>query len=238
MSDIPIKEVSARKPPFLSFTTLTNFLDQFVDSTVPSHIDKSIFPTSMSGGNQVYLQNALKYLGLVSENNVPSDEFHALVAAKEQDKARIWSEILHREYAFLLKDIELDRATTRIVVDKFKEVGMGGDTIRKAMTFFLHAAKAAKMTVSPHIKAPRPVPPAHPKAPKNTKGSEQKPAGSVAQQTVGIESNNGGGGTGGSKPTDPPYQVLIKILSNDMMPEEQDAVWTLIRYLKKKEPSE
>lgn len=237
MSDIPIKEVSARKPPFLSFTTLTNFLDQFVDSTVPSHIDKSVFPASMSGGNQVYLQNALKYLGLVSEDNVPKDEFHSLVAANEQDKARIWSEILHREYAFLLKDIELDRATTRIVVDKFKEIGMSGDTIRKAMTFFLHAAKAAKLTVSPHIKAPRPVPPTHPKATKNTKKTEQKPDGSSTQEPARFVNNNSEE-TGRSTQTGPPYQVLIKILSNDMTMDEQDAVWTLIRYLKKQEPSE
>jgi hypothetical protein len=233
MPDVPTKEVSARKPPFLSFTTLANFLDQFVDSTVPSHIDKSIFPSSMSGGNQVYLQSALKYLGLVSDSNVPQPEFHALVAANEEDRARIWNEILHREYAFLLKDIEIDRATTRIVVDRFKEVGMGGDTIRKAMTFFLHAAKAAKMTVSPHVKAPRPVQPAHPKTPKEKKVDTKTGDGAGAERGAKNDPRKTEEKTG--NPTDPPYQVLIKILNNDMTEEEQDAVWTLIRYLKKQE---
>ena len=60
MTDLFTKEASIRKPPSLAFKTVTNFLEQFQDS-LPSHIDRSVMPTSMSGGNQVYLQGALKF---------------------------------------------------------------------------------------------------------------------------------------------------------------------------------
>lgn len=125
-----------RKPPSLSFKTVNNYLESWNDKTIPSHIDRSVLPTSMSGGNQTYLQGALKFLGLVSENNVPEKLFHRLVETDKESKAAVWREIVTTAYDFLLQDLDIERATTRGVVDKFKEQGISGDSIRKAMIFF------------------------------------------------------------------------------------------------------
>lgn len=233
-SDVAAVEITTRKPPALSFKTLTNFLEQFQDKSVPSHIDRSIFPSSMSGGNQAYLQGALKYLGLISEQNVPSEYFVRLTSTPKEEKGAIWREIVNRAYGFVLNDVDITRATTKIVVDRFKEQGISGDTVRKAITFFQHAGKEAGIKMSPHIKpaaGPRNRPARTAKSNSKEK-SDFSPAGSNSESSLTTLS------APSPSISESPYQMLINILEMGMNDEEQAAVWTLIRYLKKREASE
>jgi Family of unknown function (DUF5343) len=226
-----VREATSRKPPFLSFKTLTNFLDQFQDKSVPSHIDRSILPSSMSGGNQAYLQGALKYLGLISEHNVPSEYFIRLTSAQKEQKGPIWREIVDRAYGFVMNDIDIERATTKIVADRFKEQGISGDTVRKAITFFQHAAKEAGMQISPHLK-----PAAGPR------NRTPRPLKSDSKAKLNVQSNFSHTDTsqnaGNPATVDSPYQLLINILDVGMNDDEQAAVWTIIKYLKKREASD
>ncbi|NOT47029.1 MAG: DUF5343 domain-containing protein [Acidobacteria bacterium] len=212
---------------------MTNFLDQFQDKSVPSHIDRSILPSSMSGGNQAYLQGALKYLGLISEHSVPSEYFVRLTSAPKEQKGPIWREILDHAYGFVLNDIDIERATTKIVADRFKEQGISGDTVRKAITFFQHAAKEAGMQISPHLKpaagprnrSPRPI-----KSDSKTKPNVL----SNSSQSNAVQLPN----TGNPSASYSPYQLLINILDVGMNDDEQAAVWTIIKYLKKREATD
>lgn len=231
-NDLFGKDVSVRKPPSLAYKTLTNFLEQFQSSPIPSHIDRDFLPTSMSGATQASLISALKFLRLIGENGVPEDNLHNLVKATKDERVVIWRGIMTSAYDFLLSNVDIERTTTRIVSDKFKEQGISGDTIRKAMTFLIFAANDAGIKVSPHVK------PYHATGKSNvrTRKPESKPEKDSQEET------NGSGESDSFKPevkrkpiSESPYQVLIDILNVDMDEEEQKAVWTLIRYLKKQD---
>jgi hypothetical protein len=89
------------------------------------------------------------------------------------------------------------------------------------------AARDAEMKVSPHIK-PYQASGRNgggQRARRNTARAEDEPRQEVeADQPIVPPAIN-----------KTPYQVLIEILSPDMQEDEQQAIWTLIRYLKKKE---
>lgn len=52
------------KAPYLSLTTLTNFLDRWGDGPIPPRIDKSALDT-YSGGTQAVLMSTLRLMGYV-----------------------------------------------------------------------------------------------------------------------------------------------------------------------------
>jgi hypothetical protein len=215
------------KPPYIAYKTLKNYLDTFKSSEeLPSHIERSVMPAKMSGGNQVAVINALKFFGLISDEGVPQQDFYKLVEAESKEREQLFRDVLTRAYSFLLTDLDIERTTSRLVVDRFKETGLSGDSIRKAIQFFQGAAKDVGMKVSPHIKASQ----------SRTKTQRsRKPSGSPDLQ---LEDDEDGDYEYFPVIEKTPYQVLIDILRPDMEEAEQDAVWTLIRYLKKQEAKE
>lgn len=228
---------SARKPPVLPFKTLENYIDLLRDKTLPSHIDRSVLPTTMSGGKQVYLIATLKSLELISEEGVPSEIFHRLVSVEKNERAEIWRKILYKTYDFILNDTDIERTTTKIVVEKFRQQGMTGDTIRKAQTFFMHLAKEAGVKVSPHIKLFVPPTRVATKTSKSTPKKEEHFEGeSTDEKSNTVNGRTDQGSKDKLQSKELTYQ-LVDILSPDMEKEEQDAVWTLIRYLKKQDAS-
>jgi len=214
-------------PPAFSFTTLVNFLDGFKDGSVPSHIDKSVYPSTMSFSNKAVMPGALKFLGLISESNVPEPIFHELVKADEAGKVELWRQIISDKYQFLFEGLDIKKTTTAVVMDRFKAQNISGDTVRKAITFFLHAAKVAKMEVSQHVKAPKPA---------FRKTKKEKSDSVDSQKEINQDAGTGKGVE--KKIYRKPYDVLIDIMDKKMTDEEQQAVWTLIRYLKNSEPDD
>lgn len=223
------------RPPYISYKTFKKFLDSFAsEEDIPRPIDRSVFPSSMSGGNQVGVMSALKFFGLISETGEPQEDFYAYVRADDISKKAVLFKIINRGYGFLLNAVDIERATTRSVIDKFKEVGMSGDTIRKAILFFQFAAKDAEMKISSHIK---PYMGTRPTSVRPARGRGRGAATGQPDEATDEEDED----TGRGQPPPPPavektpYQVLIDILSPDMDEDEQQAVWTLIRYLKTQE---
>lgn len=226
MSEETKPDAGKSTPPAISFSTFQNFIDQFKEHTLPSQIDKSIM-SNLPWGSQNLLIAALKYLGFISDTNVPEPLFKEYVTTDKEARGAIWKRLLDEKYSYLMS-VDLGRATTTIVVEKFKTQGITGDTIRKAMSFFINAAKVAGVTVSQHVKLPRPAP-----------GAKKADKGSGGKKTTETEppqdQNTGGGSGGGGKPERLRYEMLIDILTDEMSDPEKEAVWILIRYLKAQE---
>jgi len=226
----PNSEQIKKNIPSLSQATISNFLNAFKGTEqIPTHIDKSLL-SSHSGATQSAILNTLKFLGFISEDGKPQELFYEYVTADKDARPAVWRKLLTQHYDFLLNHVDIERTTSALVADRFRSQNISGDTVRKAVTFFLHAAKAANMKVSPHVKAPR--------LPGRLSGS--RPRSQVRQEQAPADPNNGGGasktGTNQNAHEDRPlsYQ-LVDILDGNMTREEQDAVWTLIRFLKAKE---
>lgn len=139
-------------PPYLPYKTIGTFLDS-LKVALPQRIDRSLMK-SMSGGMQSSLMLALAYFDLINpDTGAITEKLNRLVHSEGADKQRVLQEILSSSYPFIFKDgLQLDRATTSQLEERFKQSGLSGDTLRKSVTFFLKAAKDADLKVSPHIK--------------------------------------------------------------------------------------
>jgi len=146
------KQSALAVPPYLSYKTFSSFI-QGLKVGIPTRIDRSVLNT-MSGAVQGHLMSALRYLSLVSPHSVTTDKLSTLVNSDGAERERVLSAILKESYPFLFNDpsFDLQRATTGQLEEAFRKAGASGETIRKCVAFFLAAAKAAGIPVSPHIK--------------------------------------------------------------------------------------
>ena len=137
-------------PPYLSFTTLTNFIEG-LGVNMPTRIDKSLMK-SMSGAAQSALISALDYLGL-KKGDKPTDELVALASAQGDERGKQWESLIRHSYGFLFTSgFELNRATQGELEERFRTQGVSGSTIGKCVSFFTAAAQVAGIALSPHFK--------------------------------------------------------------------------------------
>ena len=139
-------------PPYVAYATFKNFVDSLKTSGLPSRIDKSVM-TNLAGGTQSQLIVALRWMGLIGgKNDNPLADFPPLVDAAMTDK---WSEslaqLIKTAYADILAEVDLTTATPSQVFEAIKKTGVDGATATKAVRFFLHAIKDAKIEHSPRL---------------------------------------------------------------------------------------
>ena len=147
-------DTKAKTPAYAPYKSLMKFINGLKENNVPTQIDRSMM-SGMSGSSQGALISSLEFLNLISDGGVPTKELHQLVDAEENKRGPLLASVLERSYQFLFSGaIDLKRATTKQVEDAFREQGVTGSTIVKCMGFFLAAAKAAGIAISPHVKTP------------------------------------------------------------------------------------
>jgi hypothetical protein len=139
-------------PPYIAFTTLTDLLTRLEKSGgIPPQIDRS-YLDSFSGGYQSQVIAALKSLDLIGDKGEVSPALIDLIETPEHRKRRI-ADMLRVRYAEVVKLGEIN-ATQAQLLDAFGKFGITGDTKRKAIAFYMKAAKFADIKVSPHFKVP------------------------------------------------------------------------------------
>lgn len=222
-----------RIPPYTSYKTFRTLIDDLRTHGVPSHIDRDVLKR-FSGSVGTQLMTALRFLNLINEANQPLASLEVLVAAKEPEQwKKALASTLESAYGPVMK-IDLSRATPSALTKEFKDRYTNKDDVaKKCVRFFVHAVKDAGVELSPRIvNATRER--RKTTAPRQRKQSENGgDEGGVGN--TGKDSGKNGGHTPPATSEKTNYQMLIDILSPDMEKEEQDAVWTLIRYLKKTE---
>lgn len=224
------ERVKGNTPPYIAFQTTKTIVKDFKEHGVPGRIDRSVL-TNFSGAVVSQVLPALKFLHLTTSDNAPTDW---LIELKDSygDEVK-WPVVLEKIVRHAYKPLftlNLETATPSQFNERFKQAYPGADDVqRKSMTFFLNAAKEAKIPVSGYLmknKKPRSSP-AKKRAPK-------------PQQERVSPRHVGGGGGGGGAPGNPPaaqmstVDVLMKLIydPSKMKPDEEQAVFTLIRYLR------
>lgn len=142
MADVNGKTLTV---PYVPYKTFVATLDSFA-KFMPHRIDTSIW-SSYSGGMRSQLLSAYKFLGLITDDGTPKPELKQL-ADDEAGRPALLREILKRSYVDLLK-LDLSKATPSSFDAELRKYGLEGDTHRKAMAFFLAAAKVAGIPLSP-----------------------------------------------------------------------------------------
>lgn len=156
--DSSLEQAKSLTPPYGSFKTLVNFSNDVREGGhVPLQIDRSVMP-KLSGSAQFETIAALRFLGLVAGDKTvkPTPLFEKFVMAADQDRPEVLRGLLHQSYNFLLgvPELDIERASGQQVNEIFRQQGLGGSTIGRAISFFLAAAKEAGIKVSHNVKRP------------------------------------------------------------------------------------
>jgi hypothetical protein len=138
------------KPPYLSFQTFWGFIQELASKPLPPQIDRSMMD-SKSGTDQANLLSTMKSFGLIDELHGVTPFLQQLVKADEIQQKRAFAEVIKLLYPHQFQ-ISAQNGTEKLLYDSFEQdFGVNGDTRRKAVTFFLHAARFAGIDLSPHF---------------------------------------------------------------------------------------
>lgn len=130
--------------PYLPFRTFLSSIEA-LEHGIPTRIDRTIWP-SQSGMVQGQILMALRFFDLVNDADHPTEFLHELV--KSTDRPVVIGKLMTIAYADLLAH-DPTKMTPKMLDDAMEEYGVTGETKRKAVAFFLKAAKYAGFPMHP-----------------------------------------------------------------------------------------
>ncbi len=142
MAEETLKTAPAAYLPFKTFISAIEALEQ----GLPKRLDRTIW-RSQSGIVQSQIMMALRFFGLVKDDGEPTLALQRLIDNKEKRKEHIGA-LLHYAYKSII-DHDLTKMTPRMLEEAIGEYNVTGDTRRKAIAFFLRAAKFADLPMHP-----------------------------------------------------------------------------------------
>ncbi len=175
------------KPPYIAFRTLLHLIDRMADNGIPPRIDRSFLTGSEGAKTQVLA--ALKAFGLIDKDGNVQLSLTELVKRPDSRKAA-FKALLEEHYPEPVRLGSIN-ATQGQLQDAFKAFGISGDTMRKAVAFYLKAAEFAEVPVSPNFKTPS-IQKADGTVSRRTKATKRTAPKTAVKQTA--EQNQGGGG--------------------------------------------
>jgi hypothetical protein len=182
------------RPPYMSFQTFWNYVEELADKPLPPRIDRSIMKTK-SGTDQANLTMAFTSFGFTdAEGNVQPALVHLVERTPKEDRLTAFGNLMQGFYTGPLTvsakngtPADLNKAFT----DDYPSI-QSADTRRKAVTFFLHAARKSGIELSPHFPATRggQGAPGTPRPAKRTSPRRRKDPGSDGTGATGAEGSN------------------------------------------------
>lgn len=133
-------------PPYLPYKTLMSSLENLAQG-IPPVLDRSIWK-NQPGTVQSQILSAYKFLGLMNEQNGPTDILRFLVEHRSSPTP-VMKKIIEDKYKALLDKHALNTMTTTILANEFEAVfNVDGETKKKGIRFLLQAAKANGFVLS------------------------------------------------------------------------------------------
>lgn len=138
-----------RAAVYVPWMTFKNALDQ-LSKGIPSRIDRSVF-TGLAWNVQNQLFTGMKFLGLIKDNDEPTETLENLVKGTEEERKAKLRNLLEDRYADLIA-MDLTKATRAHFEEKLGALyAVSGDTKEKAGRFFLNAASYVGIPLSQYI---------------------------------------------------------------------------------------
>ncbi len=134
---------------YLPFKTFLSSIDA-LEHGVPKKLDRTIW-RSQSGIVQGQIMMALRFFGLLADSDEPTPALHRLVESPEKRKEHIEA-LLRHAYKNII-DADLTKMTPKMLEREMEQYNVSGDTRRKAMAFFLRAAKYVDLAMHPLLMA-------------------------------------------------------------------------------------
>jgi hypothetical protein len=139
-------------PPYVSYRTFRNFLDG-LQQGIPARIDRSYWGDRWSGSTGSQLVAALRFLGLVDSNGVPTNRLKQLVSARDTQRTEILRQMATEAFAFLLRGSLDSQTATYAQTEELlhNTYQVTPDVSRKCIKFFVGLASDAAIPLSPFI---------------------------------------------------------------------------------------
>lgn len=129
---------------YLPFKTFLSSIEA-LEHGLPKKLDRSIW--RQSGIVQGQIMMALRFFRLISDTDEPTRALYVLVEESSKRPQHI-GELVRDAYADIIAH-DLTKMTPKMLEDAMGAYGVQGDTRRKAIAFFLRAAKYAEMPMHP-----------------------------------------------------------------------------------------
>jgi hypothetical protein len=153
--------------PYTSFKSLLTEIER-MHGAIPPRVDRSYLRGSE--GQKTQLMAAMRYLGLITPTGEVTPTLTTLVN-NEKERPRLIKELLIKHYP-KAHALAATNGTQKQLQETFD--GLQGDTLRKAITFYLKAAKYAGLTVSKNFSIPYGVSSARASGKKRPSGSARQ----------------------------------------------------------------
>lgn len=152
------KTVAQPYPCYAAYSAVLRTLLGFKeDNFNPRTIDLSVFKGS--GTTKSELKKGFEFLGLIEADGTVTPRFREMRDAVGTNQwASTLENVVRDAYKSVLSDLDIEHGTSQQLERAFQNTGISGSTKRKAIRFFLDAAKAAGIPLSPQFKTP-PAPP-------------------------------------------------------------------------------
>jgi hypothetical protein len=135
-------------PPYMSWGSLENLIERMSKDGIPGRIDRSVLAGSEGAKTQVLA--GLRWLELIELDGSVTATFEQLV--KGSDRQALIGKLFREKYAEQVALGERN-ASQRELEESFHPYG--GETARKAASFYLKGAKFAGLPTSSYFKVPR-----------------------------------------------------------------------------------
>jgi hypothetical protein len=141
-----------RLPPYVSYRTFLNFAER-LEREMPARIDRSYWSDRLAGSTGTQLMGALRFLGLVDSDGVPTSQLRQLVSARGDKRAELLRQIATESYNFVLGgSFDFHIATYAQLEEVFhRNFELADDVNRKCIKFFVALASDAGIPLSSFI---------------------------------------------------------------------------------------
>lgn len=144
-------EDHAPTPAYMSFTGFRSLLDRLGNEGLPQVFDRSFFG-EYSGSLIAQIRGTFRFLDLIDEDKRPTDQLRAIIDADEQGRIALLRKVAEEKYASALA-LGAD-ATQGQLAEVFRVAGLSGESLTKAINFYVGLADYVNLPVSPFFKRP------------------------------------------------------------------------------------
>ena len=139
-------------PPYVSYRTFLSFINGLQEG-MPSRIDRSYWGERYSGSTGTQLMTALRFLGLIDSNGIPTTRLRQLVSATGTQRHEVLKQIARGAFYFITeRSLNPEVATYAQLEEAFGSTyQMTSDVTRKCIKFFISLLSDAGVTLSPYI---------------------------------------------------------------------------------------
>lgn len=138
--------------PYMPGGAFTNSFARYADGGLPDVFDKSYFG-NISGSTIAQTRSTLRYFDLIDDEYAPTDMMRDLVAADEETRKSLLKMMVEEKYPDALA-LSMS-ATSGQLAKVFNDRGINGQTVDKAISFYLHMLDYLGIPYSSHFKKRR-----------------------------------------------------------------------------------